>query len=284
METIVKPIQFAAMGASLVIAVGLPVLLAILWHKRTGAKWISLLVGMLIFPAFVFGLENVCHQLFIYQPNPISNYVNAHPLILMLYGGLAAGIFEETGRLVAFFWLLRKQNGREAGVMYGIGHGGIEAALICGVGMVSNIAFSIALNTQGAAAMLASVPAEQQATIAASIESLNTAPAGMLLMSGVERIIAITLHIALSVLVFTAVKRKKMWLYPVAILLHAAVDCIAVLYQQQYITNIYVLEAIIAAATAAIAYWAYRIYQADAPVAMPEEAPVVPENSETVGE
>ncbi len=271
MEAIVTPLHFAAMGISAVVAVGVPVLLAIIWHKRTGAKWISLIVGMLIFPIFVFGLENICHQFFIYQPNALSGYIASHVWAMALYGGLAAGIFEETGRLIAFRWLLKKQNGREAGVMYGIGHGGIEAILLCTVGMVSNFAFGIALNAQGPDALLASLPAVQQPAIAAAVEMFKTMSPGLFLMSGVERVIAITLHIALSVMVFTAVKRKKLWLYPVAILLHAGVDCIAVLYQQGLISNIYVLELLIAAAVVAIAYWAYRIYRADKP-AEPERA------------
>lgn len=272
METIITPMQFVAMGASFVIATGLPVLLAILWHKRTGAKWISLFVGMLIFPVFVFGLENLCHQLFIFQSNALSRYVNGHVWAMTLYGGLAAGIFEETGRLVAFRWLLRKQNGREAGVMYGIGHGGIEAILICSVSMISNIVFFTALNAQGADAMLASVPAAQQAAMAATIETIRTTAPGLLLMSGVERIIAVILHISLSVMVFTAVKRKRWWLYPVAILLHAGVDCFAMLYQQGFITNLYVMEAVIAAAVAAVGYFAYRIYRGDAPAPLPDTA------------
>ena len=47
----------------------------------------------------------------------------------------------------------------------------------------------------------------------------------MYLWAGVERVIAITLHMALSVLVFTAVTRPgKRWLFPAAIGLHAAAD------------------------------------------------------------
>jgi uncharacterized membrane protein YhfC len=50
-----------------------------------------------------------------------------------LYGGLAAllaGVFEETGRFLAFKFLLKKRTGRKTAISYGIGHGGFEAVFL----------------------------------------------------------------------------------------------------------------------------------------------------------
>ena len=51
---------------------------------------------------------------------------------MRLYGGLMAGVFEETGRYVSFKWFLKKETRIQDGLSYGIGHGGIEAMLIVG--------------------------------------------------------------------------------------------------------------------------------------------------------
>ena len=88
-------------------------------------------------------------------------------------------------------------------------------------------------------------------------------------MVGVERLVAICLHIALSVLAFQAVKRPgKRWLYPAAILLHAGMDVFAALYQRGVIT-LWTSEACMAVFAALVCLWALRLYRADVPAAEP---------------
>ena len=58
-----------------------------------------------------------------------------------------------------------------------------------------------------------------------------------------ERIGAVALHISLSVLVWFAVKNKKrFWLFPLAIVLHALVDAVAVI-MSRFVSNIWLIEA-----------------------------------------
>lgn len=265
MEPIVTPLKIVGMAVSALISLGLPIALAILWHKRTHAKWSALLVGAITFYVFVNFLEGGMHALCLgmVKENAISRFLKANLWAYGLYGGLAAGVFEETGRFLAFKWLLKKQQGRETGVMYGIGHGGIEAILVCTVSMISSIAFSLSLNSVGVEAMLAQGGA-QLASMQSSIQAVSQTPAGLFFVSGVERVIAIVLHIALSVLVFSAANRKgKLHLYPLAILFHAAVDCFAMLYQMGIISNILLIELGVAVLTALIALYALGIYRAD---------------------
>ena len=42
-----------------------------------------------------------------------------------LYGGIAAGVFEETGRFTAMKFWMKKSLSKESSFMYGVGHGGI---------------------------------------------------------------------------------------------------------------------------------------------------------------
>ena len=254
--------KIAAMAVSAVIALGLPIFLLIFWRRKTGAKWTSALCGALIFVVFVYGLENALHQLCIYGQTPISAFLKNNTWAYMLYAGLAAGVFEETGRLVAFKLLLRKRKEPRESVMYGIGHGGMEAVLVCTMSMIVNIAFSVSINQSGLDALLASVPESGRAALSATAENLMSMPAGIFLVSGVERIIAVCLHIALSVLVFASVwSAGKGWLYPVAILIHAGVDCFAVLYSLKILPNMLVIETGVAILTGLTALFAFRVYR-----------------------
>jgi len=63
----------------------------------------------------------------------------------------------------------------------------------------------------------------------ATLVPLVTAPAGMYLWSGFERVVAIAIHLSLSVLVYAAVRNRSWKGLVLAILLHAGVDACAIL-------------------------------------------------------
>ena len=70
---------------------------------------------------------------------------------------------------------------------------------------------------------------------------------------------ALILHLSLSVLVWTAVRRggKWLWLFPAAILLHALIDSVAVLLKDD--VNMAVLELIVFIMSLAIAAIAFMV-------------------------
>ena len=90
--------------------------------------------------------RSCCSRLFIKSESNNINLALVQPIIYSLYGGLMAGIFEETGRYFSFKWFLKKENRIQDGVSYGIGHGGIEAMLIVGTTYLNNLIFSILIN------------------------------------------------------------------------------------------------------------------------------------------
>jgi uncharacterized membrane protein YhfC len=51
----------------------------------------------------------------------------SHTWLYAVLGALLAGLFEETGRFIAFKFLLKKRTDRKTAISYGIGHGGFEA-------------------------------------------------------------------------------------------------------------------------------------------------------------
>jgi len=128
--------------------------------------------------------------------------------------------------------VLRKKRGNVANaLMYGAGHGGIEAVLLLSLSMISNLVYSLMVNAGTA----------DPTTVSAAATLSQTAP-WMFLVGGLERIGAVALHVSLSVLVWFAVKNKKAFaLYPLAILLHALVDFAAVAMSQSGV-NVWLIE------------------------------------------
>ena len=184
-----------------------------------------ILVGALVFIVFAGLLEQLAHALaFSAFPG-----LRSTPVAFVAYAALAAGVFEELGRSCGFMLLLRSgkvDHDLPCAIGYGIGHGGIEAMMIVGLSMISNIALALALNNAGGAdALLATVPDASRSLAAQQIDVLIGIAPTVYLIAGFERIVSMALHVALSVLVWMAVSGRigKAWIFG-AVLLHALAD------------------------------------------------------------
>ena len=217
--------SLASMGVSALSTFVLPIIILVVARRRWGCSLWSAAVGALVFVVFALLLEGGLHALvFTALPNLPSK-----PMLYAIYAALAAGVFEELGRVCGFAVLQASDRrpddvGRALGM--GIGHGGIEAILLGGVATISNLVISVSIINAGTSeAFLAGLPDAQ-------FESLINAPAPFYLLSIGERTIAIALHIALSVLVWMAFTgRVRRWWILGAILAHALADAGAALYQ-----------------------------------------------------
>lgn len=240
------------MGTAGIIALLLPFIFILVLRKWFRIQWIPMIVGAAVFIIFVQVLEQISHLL-VLRPGADGSIdlVSSAPWLYVLYGILAAGIFEETGRLVAFLLMKRKYHTTSSAVSYGIGHGGIEAVLIVTLGMLSTLIFAVMLNSG------TSLPDALPGGIA---ESLVHTPAYMYGVSIFERVLAIVLHIALSVIVFQAVMRKgKWWLYILAIILHALANLTAAMYQAGMIGSIIWVYAGMVVVLIATIYTAWKV-------------------------
>jgi len=236
------------MGVSAVISIGLPIALYVALRKNYGLKAVPMLVGAAAFIVFAMVLEQLLHY-FVLRPAPDGTIgLKNNPLLYMLYGCFAAGIFEETARFLSFSLLKRKYGGIGAGLSYGIGHGGFESAILVGATLISSVVLSIAFN----AGMIEKfgLPAQTVEQLAAA-KDMNPF---LHLAGGFERISAVVIQISLSLIVWhSVIKKGKWWLYPVAILLHAAIDAPAALMQSGVLKSVVITEGIVAASAAALA-------------------------------
>lgn len=246
------------MIVSLVLCVGVPVAACIFLRKRCHAQMNGLLLGALTFIVAAMVLEQMLHTLVFMVAGEV---VNNNIWIYALYGAAAAAVFEEGARYFAMkrFLLRLSQLTRENALMYGVGHGGIEAILVTGFAYVNNILTSFLINSGGIAANLEALDETNRAAALQSLEVLGTADSLMFFLGGIERVLAFALQIALSVLVYRAVKLGEGRYFGVALAIHFGVNFITVILAQYL--PVAVAELILLVMVAGAGWFAYRLYQ-----------------------
>ena len=118
--------SMVGMVISLLLSVGLPIFLGIFIYKKTKAWVPAFFIGCGIFVGFAMILEQICHAIVL---TVTGSVIRDNIWLYAIYGGLAAALFEECGRWIAMKFCLKKHLTRENALMYGAGHGGIEAGI-----------------------------------------------------------------------------------------------------------------------------------------------------------
>lgn len=228
MSGTVPILSIICMSIACLISIALPIGLLLFFRSFKKADIYPFFVGCGIMFFFAFVFEAAAHRAIL--SSTAGGFIQSHFWMYALYGGLMAGLFEETGRFLAFRLTLRKYLGKnQNALMYGAGHGGFESIYLVTMTMITNLVWSYMINTGNTARLAGNLSGDALEQVQAGIEALVTTPSYLFLLGGIERVIAIVLHIALSVLVWFAVKEKdKLYLYPLAIFLHFAVDTIGV--------------------------------------------------------
>lgn len=209
------------MFIAVLIQIGFPFLLGAWLARKYKTSWIIFLYGF-----FAFILSQVVHipllqgLTYLFQqgilPQPpqwILPYFN--PLVL----GLAAGLCEEPARLVAYKLLKERGKPFRAALMLGAGHGGAESAVLVGFSALVSFVLMIAYTIPG---VKLGEPLSSQLAVA------WTTAWHIPLLAAFERLAAMAMQVALSVMVWLAVSRCKWGWFAVAILVHAVIDFMAV--------------------------------------------------------
>lgn len=236
--------SFVSISVLLAFSVIAPIAVAIWWVKKHNERISTVIAGAATWLVFAIILESIPKAVFFDPDSSLGSTVLGNPVLYTIIGCLLAGIFEETGRLVMFSTILRKRTNKETAISHGIGHGGFEAMFLMVNMAVQYLVFASMINAGTFDAFL-----ENTAATGADISALQTVPdqlmawtAGTSILSIIERIFAILLHIGLSVIVFHAVRDKKPLAYILAVVLHALFDVPAALYQFGVISEMYIIE------------------------------------------
>lgn len=239
------------MAVAALLGIAVPALLAWWLVRKFHIRWQTILIGSATFIVFALVLEPILHKVVLQGPYGVQ--IMANVWYYALYGGLAAGLFEETGRFLSMKFLMRREPGTALpGVGYGIGHGGVEMLIIFGITMISNLVVAAMINSGQADLLTAKVPEEQLSQVQAQFDALKGLSPGSIAIGLWERISALVLQLGLSLMVWTAVRRggKWLWLFPAAILLHALVDAVAVILSKS--VGMVAVEVVICAIAVAV--------------------------------
>ena len=218
-----------------VLAITIPVVLIVAWKMYTKRSLVPFWVGIMVFIAFSRMLEMIPHSLFLLSSNPVSKAINGNVVLYVIYAATVAALFEETGRYLAFRFVLTKHPNKETAVTYGIGHGGIECVLVLGVTYIQYYAYGQLINSGSMDKMLSAYKDSSQSVDALNqlITNIKGVTKMTCYMADLERISAMMVQIALSILVFQAVYvAGKKYMYWVAVALHFLTDVPAALYQK----------------------------------------------------
>lgn len=225
--------------------IAMPIALALYVRRRLGVSWRYFWYGALIF--FLFQLITRVPAVQLLQPLlavPLSH----SPQLLWAWIfalALTAGIFEEGGRYLWYRYLifrrsagLSTQNSSQSsalspqssspdawkkGVMYGLGHGGLESMLLVGGTVLLTLINALAL-TRLDPATVAALPPDQAAAVLQAQQLFGNLAWWTPLLGAFERLCSVAVHVAFSVLVLQCFLRGSLrWLY-LAIGAHFLVD------------------------------------------------------------
>ncbi|MFO0684405.1 MAG: YhfC family glutamic-type intramembrane protease [Sandaracinus sp.] len=224
--------------AQVLIEIGVPIALARAVRARRPVGWRALFVGVL---AFV--LSQVGHLPFNALVGPL---LPAPPSpwavpVASVFLGLSAGVFEELARYAAMRWALAKQQTGPHALAYGIGHGGVESAIL-GVLAATTLLNVLLIERVGPAAL--GIPAAQIPTVEQGLREFHEGGALPHLLAALERICAISFHVAASTLVMRAVVEKRARWLIFAIGYHAITDGMLLPLQRSFgteITEVFIL-------------------------------------------
>ena len=219
MNTALLSINYALM-------VLIPIVVAIFIRRRTGAPWRLFFIGAVTFIA-----SQVLHIPFnavVLRSGLLSTdtTVWSSLIIYAVFLGLSAGVFEETARYLTYRFWAKDARSWSRGLMLGAGHGGSEAILVGALAAVNFVALLAAVNNETA---MNALPADQRSLVTSALAQIMDAPTGTLLLGAVERVFAITAHLAMSLLVLQVFLRRNIaWLFA-SIGFHTLLNMVAVI-------------------------------------------------------
>ena len=180
------------LSLNFLLMMAMPLVLATMIQRRRRPGW-----GLFGIGAVTFVASQVLHLPFnrlVLGAGllPQDTAVVANLLILSIFLGLSAGLFEEVFRYLAYrFWAKTARDWGQ-GLMLGAGHGGIEAILL---GLLGGINWAVMLLVERGG-LRAVLPPETITAAQTQYAVLMDLPWTMTLFGALERVFALALHLA----------------------------------------------------------------------------------------
>lgn len=204
---------FLACFVTLFVSLILPVLVLIVYGVKNRGKGI---VSAWLLGAVGFFVPQILIRLpllnLLSASAGFASFVQAHPFPYVLALAFTAGLFELAGRYAAARCMKRDLTFQRA-LAAGLGHGGIEAMLIVGMTYINNLIYLFMIQSGAFDALVAQTAAAggDVSQLQAVRDSLVNVSAGLFLIGGLERLLTMVCHAAMSVLVCWGVHTGRVW-------------------------------------------------------------------------
>lgn len=210
---------------NMLLGIGMPVALLVFFKKKYDLSVKGFFIGAGVMFFFALVLEQLVHSYVL--GGKFGETLQSNIWAFAAYGGLMAGLFEETGRLVAMRFMMKDEHKKwQNSLMYGAGHGGFEVFSILTIAMINNILYAVMINSGNTETLMAPLSAENQVILQNAFDTLIATPSWMFLVAPIERIGAVAAQIGMSVIVWAAASATKIrWkYYGLAVLIHFLLD------------------------------------------------------------
>jgi uncharacterized membrane protein YhfC len=237
------PRLIASFIAAIALDVLMPLALVLFLHRQLGVRWKVFGIGALAFAiSQLFTRIPLIQVVQYFLRAKIEQSPGAAAAWLTIVV-VTAGLFEETARYICFKYPLKNEQNWRSAVALGAGHGGLESALLVGGMALLGLINAIVL-TRMDVSHLPSLTPEQVQKILEAKETIARLRWWEPLLGISERICALGIQVALSVLVLQRFTRGSIGWYWLAVAAHAATDALAVLvakYKGPVVTEITLL-------------------------------------------
>lgn len=251
--------------AILTMAIGTGVLITRKFHLGWGIYWIgaaTFIISQVGHIPFNYGMLLLIQRGFL--PIPPAEWQLPVKAVAL---GLSAGLFEECARYLVLRWWAKDARSWATGLLFGAGHGGMEAIFI---GVLILYIYIQLVAVQGID--LSTVVTQDRLALAQQQVSAYWSSTWYdSLLSAVERLFALPVQIGLAVMVMQAVTRGQIRWLGLAIAWHAAVDAVAVYAIPTW--GIYITEGLVGVMSLVSLAIIFLLYKPE-PVPTPEPVTV----------
>ena len=208
---------------SVILMISLPLAAAVWWRRRVAVPWYLFLVGaaaIILSQVYHIPLNNWLTDLGVIGPVKAGAPKLLQTAVIL---GLSAGLCEGLARAAAFGLLryFHKAQHWADSVMVGLGHGGVESMLIGGVMVAASVSSLLALQHTDLGTL--NQTPDQLAALEWQMSLFLASPLSAVIPLA-ERIVAMGLHVVVSVLVWRAFARRNPLYFVAGVGYHALLD------------------------------------------------------------
>lgn len=208
-----------ALYLQLIMVIVFPIAALIFLKVKSKASMIPFFIGGTVYVLFSVVILGIIG--FVTIILGVSDPIDNNPVLYIIYQAVVVGLTDETGRFVAHRVFMRGLEDDTTPLFYGIGHGALEAWTFVAVPAYSTIMFANEFSAIGLEGMIAKYPNMIEANIIEKVNQINAVSYGLITTCLLERLAFFILHLALSVIIFYGVRKKKISFLWTAMILRA---------------------------------------------------------------